>query len=154
MLSYISFQIQFDCVKYLHSQHNQISLTFIEVLIYYAFKNIIFIIFTFLKQYTGFYNVSAECYDCDHVLTTETCNHSRICQAGEVNYILNMNQYTIYVIDLSHEYWPFLCLSSQVCVIRDRISNFEFQVCFTLETLNFDLEHGYRMGCVHQRVIL
>nr|XP_022289194.1 uncharacterized protein LOC111101146 [Crassostrea virginica] len=49
-----------------------------------------------------------ECYDCDHVLTTERCNHSRICQAGEV--------------------------------------------CFTLETLNFDLEHGYRMGCVHQRI--
>ncbi|XP_048771399.2 uncharacterized protein LOC125677400 [Ostrea edulis] len=49
-----------------------------------------------------------ECYDCDHVMTTERCNHSRICKAGEV--------------------------------------------CFTLETLNFDLEHGYRMGCVHQQI--
>eukprot|EP00105_Crassostrea_gigas_P042470 XP_019926618.1 PREDICTED: uncharacterized protein LOC105337323 isoform X2 [Crassostrea gigas] len=49
-----------------------------------------------------------ECYDCDHVLTTERCNHSRICKAGEV--------------------------------------------CFTVETLNFDLEHGYRMGCIHQNI--
>ncbi|XP_034332963.2 uncharacterized protein [Magallana gigas] len=50
----------------------------------------------------------SKCYDCDHVLTTERCNHSRICKPGEV--------------------------------------------CYTLETLNFDLEHGYRMGCVHQQV--
>eukprot|EP00105_Crassostrea_gigas_P042471 XP_019926619.1 PREDICTED: uncharacterized protein LOC109619873 [Crassostrea gigas] len=50
----------------------------------------------------------SKCYDCDHVLTTERCNHSRICKAGEV--------------------------------------------CYTLETLKFDLEHGYRMGCVHQQV--
>lgn len=26
-----------------------------------------------------------KCYDCDHVLTTERCNHSRTCKAGEVN---------------------------------------------------------------------
>lgn len=34
----------------------------------------------------------------------------------------------------------------------NRVFSQIFQVCFTVETLNFDLEHGYRMGCVHQSV--
>ncbi|XP_061167705.1 threonine-rich protein-like [Saccostrea echinata] len=48
------------------------------------------------------------CYECDHVMSTERCMNSTVCNAGEV--------------------------------------------CFTLETLNFDLQHGYRLGCVHQQV--
>jgi hypothetical protein len=28
--------------------------------------------------------IKAECFDCDHVMSTERCNHSRICRAGEV----------------------------------------------------------------------
>ncbi|XP_048771310.2 uncharacterized protein LOC125677344 [Ostrea edulis] len=50
----------------------------------------------------------SECYECEHISSTENCTKSRVCDPGEV--------------------------------------------CYTLETLNFNLEHGYRLGCVHQRI--
>lgn len=49
------------------------------------------------------------------------------------------------LFDSDAKWFPFVMQLTTVYLI--------FQVCFTVETLNFDLEHGYRMGCVHQSVI-
>ncbi|XP_062615111.1 uncharacterized protein LOC134276836, partial [Saccostrea cucullata] len=57
---------------------------------------------------------------------------------------------------------PRLCGKCSECYECEHVSSAENctvsrvcdpgEVCYTLETLNFNLEHGYRLGCVHQRI--
>nr|XP_022289369.1 uncharacterized protein LOC111101235 [Crassostrea virginica] len=63
---------------------------------------------------------------------------------------------------IANKICPRLCGKCTKCYECDHVTTTENctesrvcdpgEVCFTVETLNFNLEHGYKLGCVHQKI--